>query len=79
MDGNLHQAKFMSFQLLSIQNRHAQWGGLQKKKKGYLSIRSGFGVIHRPKNAKISAITHVLTFSFFFFLETTPSGLPGLR
>ena len=64
-----------AFQLLSIQYRHAQRGGLQKKNKGHLLIRSGFAVIHRPKNAKISAITQVLTFSFFF-LETTPSDLP---
>ena len=40
----------------------------KKKKKGHPVIRSGFGVIHRPKNAKISANTQVLT--FFFFLET---------
>ena len=39
----------------------------KKKKKGHLLIRSGFGVIQRPKNAKISAITHVLTFFFFFW------------
>ena len=38
----------------------------KKKKKGHLLIRSGFGVIHRPKNAKISAITQVLTFFFFW-------------
>ena len=49
--------KLWAFQLLSIQNRHAQTGGLQKKKKGHHLIRSGFGVIHRPKNAKIPAIT----------------------
>ena len=46
----------------------------KKKKKGHLLIRSGFGVIHRPKNAKISEITQVLT-----FLETTPLGLPDFR
>ena len=49
------------------------------KKKGLISIRSGFGVIHRPQNAKISAITQVLTFFFFFVLETTPLGLPDFR
>ena len=41
-------------------------GGLQTKKKGLISIRSGFGVIHRPNSAKISAITQMLTFLFFF-------------
>ena len=39
----------------------------KKKKKGHLLIHSGFGVIHRLKNAKISAITQVLTFFFFFW------------
>ena len=53
-------------------------GGLQNKKKGLISIRSGFGAIHRPNSAKISAITQVLTF-FFFFLETTPLGLQDFR
>ena len=66
-----------AFQLLSIQNWHARRGGLQnKKKKGLISIRSGFGAIHRPNSAKISAITQMLIFFFFFFLETTPLGLP---
>ena len=62
-----------AFQLLSIQNRHAQRDGLQKnknkkiKKKGHLLIRSEFGVSHRPRNAIISAIPQMLTFFFFFF------------
>ena len=52
-----------AFQLLSIHNRHAQRGGLQKK-KGHLLIRSEFGVSHRPRNTIISAIAQVLTFFF---------------
>ena len=57
-----------AFQLLSIQNRHAQRGGLQKKKKkkGHPLICSEFGVSHRPRNAIISAIPQVLTFFFFW-------------
>ena len=61
-----------AFQLLSVQNRHAQRGGLQKK-KGHLLIRSGFRVIHRPRNAKISAIPQVLT----FFFGDHPFGFAG--
>ena len=65
-----------AFQLLAIPNRDAQRGGLQKKKKkkiGHPLIRSGFGVIHRPKIAKISAITLVLFFlgpALFFEIFT---------
>ena len=50
-------------------------GWSPKKKKGHLLIRSGFGVIHRPKHAKISAITQVVT--FFFFFGDHPFGFAG--
>ena len=75
----LHQAKFMGFSTIvnTKSARSKEWS--PKKKKGLISIRSGFGVIHRPNSAKISAITRVLTFFFFFFLETTPLGLPDFR
>ena len=63
----LHQAKFMGFSTI-VNTKSARPKGWSPK-KGLISIRSGFGVIHRPKHAKISAITQVLT--FFFFLETT--------
>ena len=69
----LHQAKFMGYP--TIVNTKAVIS--KKKKKGHHLIRSGFGVIHRPQNAKISAVTQVLT--VFFFLETTPLGLPDFR
>ena len=61
-----------------VNTKSARPKGWSPKKKGHLSIRSGFGVIHRPQHAKISAITQVLTF-FFFFLETTPLGLPDFQ
>ena len=73
----LHQAKFMGFSTIVNTKSARPKGWSPKKKKGLISIRSGFGVIHRPKHAKISAITLVLT--FFFFLETTPLGLPDFR
>ena len=72
----LHQAKFMGFSTIVNTKSARPKGWSPKKKKGHLSIRSGFAVIHRPKNAKVSAITQVLTLFFFFFLETTPLGLP---
>ena len=50
-------------------------GVVTKKKKGLISIRSGFGAIHKPNIAKISAITQVLT--FFFFFGDHPFGFAG--
>ena len=71
----LHQAKFMGFStIVNTKSARPKGWSPKKKKKGHLLIRSGFGVIHRPKNAKISEITQVLT-----FLETTPLGLPDFR
>ena len=64
----LHQAKFMGLSTI-VNTKSARpkgWSPKRKKKKGHLLIRSGFGVDHRPKNAKISAITQVLTFFFFW-------------
>ena len=46
----------------------------KKKKKGHLLIRSEFGVIHRPRNAIITAaIPQVLT----FFFGDHPFGFAG--
>ena len=67
MDGNLAPGQI--YGLLSYcQHKIGTPKGVvsKKKKKGQLLTRSGFGVIHRPKSAKISAITQVLTFFFFF-------------
>ena len=56
------------------------WSPKKKKKKGHHLIRSGFGDIHRPKNAKISAITQVLTFFFFsFFFGDHSFGFAGFQ
>ena len=51
------------------------WSPKKKKKGGQLLIRSEFGVIHRPRNAIISAIPQVLT--FFFFFGDHPFGFAG--
>ena len=54
-------------------------GWSPKKKKGHLMIRSGFGGIHRPKNAK-NFCNHTgadLSF-FFFFFGNHPFGFAGL-
>ena len=74
----LHQAKFMGFSTIvnTKSARSKGWSPKKEKKKGHHMIRSGFGAIHRPNIAKVSAITQVLT---FFFLETTPLGLPDFR
>ena len=50
-----------------VNTKSARPKGWSPIKKGHLLIRSGFGVVHRPKNAKISAITQVLSFFFFFW------------
>ena len=42
----------------------------KKKKKGHHLMRSGFGVIHRPKNAQMSASADL----FFFFFGDHPFG-----
>ena len=61
----LHQAKFMGLSTI-VNTKSARPKGWSPKKKGHLLIRSGFGVVHRPKNAKI-----------FFFFGDHPFGFAG--
>ena len=75
MDGNLAPGQIYGLFNYCQYKISTPKGMVSKKKKSHVLIRSGFGVIDRPKDAKISAITQVLT--FFFFLEATPLGLPG--
>ena len=64
----LQQAKVMGFStIVNTKSARPKGWSQKKKKKGHHLIRSGFGDIYRPKNAKISAITQVLTFFFFFW------------
>ena len=60
--------------IVNTKSARLKKGGLQKIKKGHYLMRSGFGVIHRPKNAQISAIAQVLT---FFFFGDHPFGFAG--
>ena len=71
----LHQAKFMGFSSIVNTKSARPKGWSPKQKKGLILIRSGFGAIHRPNSAKISAITQVLT--FFFFFGDHPFGFAG--
>ena len=69
MDGNLAPGQIYGL-FNYCQNKIGTPKGVvskKKKKKGHLQIRSGFGVVHRPKDAKISASTQVLPFLFLFF------------
>ena len=79
MDGNLAPGQFYGLFNYCQYKIGTLKGVVSKKKiKGHLLIRSGFGVIHRPKHAKVSAITQVLTFSFFFFFfGDHPFGIAG--
>ena len=76
----LHQAKFMGFSTI-VNTKSARPKGWSPKKKKKVLSRFAAGVMSfiGPKMQKILAITHDLSFFFFFFLETTPSGLPDFR